>query len=407
MMDQPVVDFLVMQVIREFSLDGGAESVAFELRRAWQAIGQANSVLTSKSSQRAADIEALWPAILGRIPTTGLWRYLGRLVVVPVFTLFASLRLRRRPPGTVVLSHGDTLEGDVVVVHAVNQANLLHKRQDREMLWRINPMHAWVALRDRLMIGGLRFRLYVAPSHRVRDELMQLYRVPSERIVVIPNGVNLMRFRPDPADRAAMRQELGLPAEVPVLLFVGHEFDRKGLDPVLDAMAALGGNARLLVAGAGDVERYSRHARTLGVQDRVRFLGPRRDVERLYRAADVFVLPTRYETFSLVCMEAMACGTPVLACAVGGIEDYLMDGVNGWAIPRDGAAIAARLAPMLADPSLMARLRAGALATAARYGWPIIARRYQQVLGSVARQRGATALPERQPTPDGALVGRS
>ena len=335
----------LIQVVREFSLAGGAESVAFELQRAWRAAGIPAAVLASNTAETAPDIIRLWPRTLGRIPTGGAWRHLGRLVAVPLFTVLASLRLRRCKGDAVVVSHGDTFAGDVVVVHAVNRANIDTKRQDGQRLWMLNPIHLWVALRDRIMIGGLRFRRYVAVSERVRGELMRYYGVPSARIAVIPNGVNLERFTPRVDDRAATRHEIGLPAEAPVLLFVGHEFERKGLGPVIEALARLDTDTRLVVAGAGEIERYTARAEALGVAGRVHFLGMRRDVERLYRMADVFVLPTSYETFSLVCMEAMACGTPVLACAVGGIEDYLRDGVNGWAIPRDGAVIAANPAP--------------------------------------------------------------
>ena len=392
-MGERVVGPRIVQVVREFSLAGGAESVAFELQRAWRAAGISAAVLASTSTEAGPDILALWPRTLGRIPTGGPWRHLGRLVAVPLFTILASLRLRHLRRDAVVVSHGDTFAGDVVVVHAVNHANLQIKRQDGQRLWMLNPIHLWVALRDHVMIGGLRFRRYVAVSNRVRDELMRYYGVPFERIAVIPNGVNLARFRPQGADRDVMRREIGLRENSPVLLFVGHEFERKGLGPVLEALAQLDADTMLVVAGAGEIERYARRAEALGVAARVLFLGARRDVERLYRMADVFVLPTSYETFSLVCMEAMACGMPVVACAVGGIEDYLEDGVNGWAVPRDGTAIAATLRRILSDPALRQRLRDGAIATAARYAWSAVAARYLDLVQQLAREREMAGLP--------------
>ena len=123
------------------------------------------------------------------------------------------------------------------------------------------------------------------------------------------------------------------------------------------------------------------------------FLGARSDLPQLYRAADAFVFPTAYESFSLTCMEAMACGLPVFANAVGGIEDYLRDGVNGRAIPRDGLAIAEALAPMLDDPALRQRYRDGALATALGYGWPSIAERYRVLLEEVRDEIARGPLP--------------
>lgn len=377
------------QVVMELSLHGGIESVAYELQRAFRAAGVDCRVITSVAEDTSPDVERIAP-FLSRIGTRGRWRHIGRALAVPMFTIAATRFLRGSRPGPgrrVVLSHGDTLAGDVCVVHAVNRANLDMKRAAGAWRWMLNPMHHWVSLRDRIMIGGLRFRRYVALSERIVQELQQHYGVPRSRIVLIPNGVNLDRFTAVPDDRNATRRELGIPMDAPVLLFVGHEFDRKGLVHAIDALAALpSGDARLVVVGAGDAAPFAQQAQRLGLSERVQFTGPRSDMPQLYRAADAFVFPTAYESFSLTCMEAMACGLPVFAPAVGGIEDYLRDGVNGRIITRDGPEIASTLAPMLNDPALSQRFRAGALTTASEYGWAKIAERYCALLEEVGRE---------------------
>jgi glycosyltransferase involved in cell wall biosynthesis len=383
----------VDQVVMEFSLRGGIEAVAFELQRAFRAVQADCRVVTSLADETAPDVQriATW---VGRIRTRGRMRHVGRALAVPLFTLAATRFLRTsRRDGRVVLSHGDTLAGDICVVHAVNRASLAMKQAAGSRKWMLNPMHHWVSLRDRVMIGGLRFRRYVALSERVIQELQQYYAVPRDRIVLIPNGVNLDRFTAAPVDRAATRAGLGLPAEAPVLLFVGHEFERKGLIHAIGALAALENrDARRVVVGAGRVAPFEQQAQRLGVGSRVLFTGPRNDLPQLYRMADAFVFPTTYESFSLTCMEAMACGLPVFATAVGGIEDYLRDGHNGRIIPGDGAAIAAALRPMLRDPALRQRFRDGALATSAEYGWPRIAARYLSLLDEVRREIAEDAL---------------
>jgi glycosyltransferase involved in cell wall biosynthesis len=379
----------VDQVVMEFSLRGGIEAVAFELQRAFRSAGIDSRVITSVADGASPDIKRIAP-LLSRIGTRGRWRHIGRALAVPLFTIAATWflhRSRRSTERRVVLSHGDTLAGDICVVHAVNRANLDMKRAAGTWRWMLNPMHHWVSLRDHIMIGGLRFRRYVALSERVAQELHHYYQVPRNRIVLIPNGVNLDRFAAEPADRTATREALDIPADAPVLLFVGHEFERKGLGLAIAALAALSSeDAILVVVGAGRVPPFREQAASLSVGGRVLFLGPRQDLPRLYRMADAFVFPTTYESFSLTCMEAMACGLPVFATAVGGIEDYLRDGVNGRVIAGDGPAIASILTPVLKSPVVQRRLRAGALATAKNYAWPEIAGRYRVLLNEVLRE---------------------
>ncbi len=380
----------VVQVVQEFSQRGGIESVAFELERAWKAAGVSTSVIAcSVPQETSARTQRVLPWLAG-LGTRGRWRYVGRALAMPAFSVASTLAIRRlRARGTVVISHGDSFAGDVCVVHAVNKASLVAKTAAGDRRWMLNPMHAWVGLRDRVMIGGLRFRRYVALSERVARELEEHYAVPGDRISVIPNGVNLERFSPMPDDRADTRRALGIPADAPLLLFVGHEFERKGLAFVLEALALLGPEVRLVVVGAGNVESFSRVARERAVDGRVVFTGPRRDLPQLYRAADAFVFPTFYEAFPLVCMEAMACGLPLFGTRVGGVEEYLEDGINGHAIERDGRRIADILRPVLADPALLRRLRRGALETASGYSWEAIARRYLDLVEEVSRERAA------------------
>ncbi|MFD2183545.1 glycosyltransferase family 4 protein [Rhodoplanes azumiensis] len=367
--------FEIVQIVQELSSVGGVESVALELTGVFGRAGVPNSVIAStigKAPDRRTMIERVAPW-LARIPTRGALRHVGRFVVVPLFTLAATAAARRHP-GAVVISHGDSLRGDVLVVHAVNAENIAEKRRAGQWRWMLNPTHLWVALRDRVMIGGLRYKMFVAVSSRVADELQRYYGVPASRIRIIPNGIDLHRFRPDPAAGARIRAELGVPATAKLVLFIGNEFDRKGLAHAIGAVDLLDDDTWLVVVGSESPAPWRRRARRCG--NRLVFAGSRHDVEAFYAAADAFVFPTSYETFSLVCMEAMACEVPVLATPVGGIEDYLRDDVNGYRISPDPAEIAAKLRRVLDDPELHARLRRGARATAERYGWDLVGAAY-------------------------------
>jgi UDP-glucose:(heptosyl)LPS alpha-1,3-glucosyltransferase len=292
-----------------------------------------------------------------------------------------ATRAASHHPKAVIVSHGDSLKGDVLVVHAVNAQSLAEKRNAGTWSWMFNPMHLWVSLRDRWMIGGLRYRMYVAVSPRVSTELQQIYKVPASRIRVIPNGIDLNRFTRDTAAGLKIRAEFNIPVDAKLLLFAGHEFRRKGLAHAIGALELLSPDVWMLVVGSDNPAPYRKLATHSA--DRLVFAGSRSDMPALYAAADAFVLPTAYETFSLVCMEAMACSTPVFATPVGGIEDYLLDGVNGYQIKMDAADIAGKIGAAFADPALMARLSSGAHATALNYGWDYVGSRYIELLEEV------------------------
>jgi len=380
----------ILQISREVGLGGGSECVAFELHCAWLAMGLDVGLVAGNATEPEARhglvLATAWLKNWGN--GRSRLRHLATLFAVPLFTLAATLRVLRICKRKIVVSHGDSLIGDVCVVHSVNTACLAEKRRTGYYSWLLNPSNLWVAWRDRWMLRGRRYRRFVAISERVRTELKDYYAVPDEQIVTIPNGINLSRFTPDNASaRSEVRRELGFSDDIPLLLFVGSRFRIKGLKLAIQALAQMNTGARLLVVGRDEVAPYRRLAQQLGVAERVLFLGARNDLPRLYPAADALILPTHYETFALVCLEAMASGLPVVAAPVGGIEDYLQDGVNGLHIRHDPGHIAEKLDQLLNDPMLSDRLRENGLAVAQNYSWEKIARQYLKLFGELVREQ--------------------
>lgn len=210
-----------------------------------------------------------------------------------------------------------------------------------------------------------RLRAFAAVSSTVAGELEAAY--PEIPVTLVPNGIDHDRFRPDPEARRATREQLGL-ASTTVVAFVGGDWERKGLDLVLEAVARVGDDLRLLVIGTGDERRYRRRAAALGIGSSVRFLGRRDDVERVLPAADALVLPSEYETFSLVCYEAAACGLPVIATAVGGVTD-LVDDATGRLVDRAVEPLASALADLRRHPEAWARRGEAARQVAAGFTW--------------------------------------
>jgi glycosyltransferase involved in cell wall biosynthesis len=215
-----------------------------------------------------------------------------------------------------------------------------------------------------------RVHLLAAVSRGVRAELETHY--PGTETVVTPNGVDLGRFRPDSEARKAVRAEQGVePGEI-VTLFVGGDWERKGLEVAIPAVAVArdrGSRTVLWVVGPGDRARYRRLAEKHGVADHVHFLGPREDTERFYQAADIFVLPTLYETFSLAAYEAAASGLPVVATPVSGVADLVGDNDAGVLVARDADAVGEAMAELARDSELRGRMAAEGRRRSSSYDW--------------------------------------
>ena len=220
----------------------------------------------------------------------------------------------------------------------------------------------------------------VAANVVERAHLAWYYGASTDRIAVIPCGVDTELFRPMPQVEA--KRLLALPPD-PLLLYVGRLQPIKGLETLLEAMTALDGAAQLLIVGGDQDEPENGHAdylrervSVLGLRERVSFLGaqPQERLRLFYAAADATVMPSYYESFGMVALEAMACGSPVIASRVGGLTTTVRDGVTGFLVPEgDAGALAERVALLLEDRGRRALLGREAQRWAAEHRWPCVA----------------------------------
>ncbi len=230
-------------------------------------------------------------------------------------------------------------------------------------------------------------------------QLQWLYQADIRKIVVIPPGVDISHFYPIPVDEA--KAFIGVPPCDHVLLFVGRIEPLKGIDTLIEALAIMRRDNVIVclsvIGGNPDTDQDDIHSEMArlqilrekyGLEDLVAFLGSRSQdtLPYYYSAADAVVVPSHYESFGLVALEAMACGTPVVASQVGGLAFLIQDGVTGYTVPVDDPRILAeRLTMLINNPELRKSLGERAASTAREYRWQRIAdavlKVYRQVKG--------------------------
>jgi glycosyltransferase involved in cell wall biosynthesis len=311
----------------------------------------------------------------------------------PAFAVLASLAVRRWRDGVLHTTGALVLNrADVSTVHFCHHgfraAGGTTRMSRSTASYRLNARLAeWMSLAaERFCYRRTRTRRLVTVSGGVARELEEHLSVAPASVTVIPNGVDADEFAPDPQARAETRERLGISRDDLVAIFVGGEWERKGLRVAIEGVARADG-WRLLVVGAGDVRSHRQIAEQHGASARIHFVGPSTEPARYYAAADVFLLPSSYEAFPLVSLEAAASGLPLLISRVSGAEELVTDGRNGWLVDRDADEIADRLR-LLNDPELRSTMAGAARDSIGRYRWSDVVSSYQDVYAALTGQSG-------------------
>lgn len=287
-----------------------------------------------------------------------------------------QLLLHRREFDLVKVNGAITwAEADVNAVHFVHSS------------WLRSPVHTWRLRRD--LYGAYQWlytawganwekkafqkaKVLVAVSNNVSKDLLDI-GVPSTSIRVIPNGIDLQEFTPGDADR----KKWGLPENVTLALFAGDiRTPRKNLDTVLHALVQVP-ELHLVVVGSTEGSPYLQLAKQLDLTKRVHFLGHRRDISEIMRAADFLVFPSRYETFGLVVIEAMASGLPVITASTTGAAE-LVTPECGIVLPEsdDTQALVEALSSLSKDPKKRHYMGKAAREVAQQHSWANMAQTY-------------------------------
>jgi UDP-glucose:(heptosyl)LPS alpha-1,3-glucosyltransferase len=283
---------------------------------------------------------------------------------------------------------------EVAVIHFCHAAYLAKAgRGTAQFPSRAKATHEWLVRKASIWAERWSFResrvsCFVAVSEGVRCELAQFY--PGIPCRVAPNGVDHRRFRPDMSSRAQRREDLGASDDDFVAIFVGGDWTRKGLDIAISAVSKArrshGVPVNLWIVGRGDESSYRGLARREGVEGQVRFLGPLSDTERYYTAADALVLPSLYESFSLVAVEAAACGLPLIATSSDGVLADFQAASATLICERSPSAVGQALYQLASDPRRREELGRRAQKQSERYTWERQANTLVRLYRSLSRE---------------------
>ncbi|MBL8154885.1 MAG: glycosyltransferase [Anaerolineae bacterium] len=233
----------------------------------------------------------------------------------------------------------------------------------------------------------------VAATPAEHAQLLWLYRADRRKIVIIPPGVNGEQFFPQPMEES--RTRLGLETDQTIFLFVGRIEPLKGVDTILRAFASIKrespgllAKSRFLVIGGdpgqpnAELARLIQRTRELHLESVVDFLGAKdqNHLRDYYAASNAVIMPSEYESFGMVALEAMACGTPVIASHVGGLAFLIQDGDNGYLIPvGEPNALSDKLIQILINPESVSAMRMKAAVAARQYTWSAIAEQLEAI----------------------------
>ncbi len=371
---------------------GGMNVYIVELSKRLAALGIEVEIFTRATSSDLPPVVEMEPGVLVRHVTAGPFEGLAKEDLPSQLCAFTTGVLRveaMHEPGYYDLVHSHYwLSGQVGWlakerwgVPLVHSMHTLAKVKNAALAQGDRPEPVARVIGETQVVEAAE-RL-VANTREEADQLVSLYGANPDRVAVVNPGVNLDLF--SPGDERAARRRLGLPEDAEVLLFVGRIQPLKAPDVLLHAAARLladepGLRSRLVVAVVGgpsgsglEEPGHLQHlARTLWIEDVVRFHKPvpQGELADWYRAASVAVVPSYNESFGLVAIEAQACGTPVVAAAVGGLRTAVRDGVSGVLVdghdPDDYARVLGRL---VRDPEARVRYGAAAVKHARQFGW--------------------------------------
>jgi UDP-glucose:(heptosyl)LPS alpha-1,3-glucosyltransferase len=232
---------------------------------------------------------------------------------------------------------------------------------------------------------------FIAVSNLTKEIFLKQYKVDPDKIAVIHPGIDLNDYAQKNKDsiRIGMRRELGIGYADPIIIFASMNFEIKGLDAIIRSLAKLKAQNhkfKFIVAGKGNVNKYMKLAAEAQISSDIIFTGPlsKENLVRIYLAGDLYIMLSRFDTFGMVVLEAMAAGLPAIISGNVGAKDLVREGQNGFIISdtSDTACIASKIA-LLLDDNIRRKMAEAAYRTAAQNTWDLVAAKYSGIYSNI------------------------
>jgi UDP-glucose:(heptosyl)LPS alpha-1,3-glucosyltransferase len=371
----------VAVVIPKYGLIGGAEQFVAELTGRLAGSTDFNIHIYANRWEKTAA-----PLTFHRVPIISFPKFL----TTPSFAHFTREKIKKNDI-SLIHSHERIFGADIFTLHGIpHRYWVQHIRRKRMSLYDLATAHV-----EKTLVYNGNCKKFIAVSSLTRNIFLQEYAIDPGLVEIIHPGVDLNDYNRLDKNEAyqSVRKELGINNSQPLLLFASMNFEIKGLDYILQALAKVkiqGHSSKLVVAGKGNIKKYRKLSLDLGIADDVVFTGPvaKEKMIRMYLAGDFYIMLSQFDTFGMVVLEAMAAGLPVIISSNVGAKDLVQENKSGFIIDNtsDTDYIAAKIA-LLLDENIRRKMSSYALQTAAQNTWNDVTKKYATIYKSILKEK--------------------
>ena len=371
-------------VIPKYGLLGGAERFAYELTERLSLNEKYDFHVFANRWQSDSDRITFHKVPIIKFP---------RFFTTISFAWFANKKISKMD-FDLIHTHDRIFDADIFTMHGIPHRIWVHDVRKKHM----SLFDRATCRVEKCLINNTRCKIFLPVSNLTRKKFLQEYKIKPEKIQVIHPGVDIARFQKLDREhcRKKIREQFGIYPYDIVILFVSMNFEIKGLDYVMSALGKAktsypSQNIKLLVVGKGDYEKYSALAQQTGIKDNVIFAGVQKEnLEKIYLASNIFMMLSRFDTFSMTVLEAMAASLPVIISSNVGAKDLVREEKNGFVIDDTNNAdmICDRIGSML-DSKTRTTMAKEAYNTARNNTWELTAKKVELIYEDLIKEHSS------------------